>query len=237
VETQTARSPVTTNQTVTANRDTADAWKEVDSSDKKLMAVNASLPSFDMDLQMNADFIFKGKVLSHKNYEISYTDKDGIQWGPNPASLLQVQILEKYIGESPVKKGTITIYFPFSTDIPLDGSFIIDDGQEYVFFARLFGEKHLAVDLIDTPYYKDEMEKRADMYISDNNYSLLPIENGKVVANVEYDFEKRAISLDTHSDKKELAPKAFELFEEGPSSVYSLLSEKNFARALQHFSK
>ena len=211
-------------------------WKEVDNPKPSISA--GSIAPFDIDEHMATnDYIFKGRILSHQNYEVSWTNNEGVEIGPFEKSILVVQVLEPYVGGLPAAGGTLRIYYPFSTDNLISNTFALKDGGEYFFSAMLFGERNLHEDLKGTPYYKDEIEKHADMSIGNNVYSALPIENGMVVANVEYDFEGKAVSLADPGSAYMLAPESFQLFNaEGvPIITFSLFSEDYFVSALRHF--
>jgi len=60
-----------------------------------------------------------------------------------------------------------------------------------------------------------------------------------VVANVEYDFEGRAVSFAEQGSAYMLAPESFQLFNaEGvPIITFSLFSEDYFVSALRHFAE
>ena len=218
-------------------------WREADPPpDGVYASLTGSIAPFDMHQQMTiSDLIFKGRIVSHQNYEVSWVDKEGMKQGPEDKSILQVQILEVYVGKPQNEKDIVRVYFPFSTDTHIDNSFPLKDGGEYIFFAMFFGERNLQEELIGTPYYKDEIEKYADMSVGDNNYMALPIENGMVVANVEYDYERKAVSLKEPGSAHRLAPESFELFqgaaEGAPIIRYALFSEEYFVSALKHFAE
>ena len=213
-------------------------WKEVDTPNKSI-ASTYILP-FDMHVQMTMpDLIFKGRILSHTNYEVSWT-KDGLEYGPDENTILQVQILEVYRGRPPAEKDVLDIMYPWSIEYLSQNSFRLTDGSEYVFFLQFFDERDLVEELVGTPYYKTEVEKYADMILGNAFRFLFPIENGKVVACIEYDFEGKATLLTEYGKAQDLAPKSFELFYNGervPIFDYALFDEDYFKAAIKHFSE
>jgi len=213
-------------------------WKKVPPPPGGMRALgSASVLPFDMHRQLSyADVIFKGKILSHQDYEVSWI-KDGIEYGPFGHGIMRVQVLEAYIGRT--GETLLNIYFPFPIDTPFEDSFPLVDGREYIFFAHCFGEEFLQENLIGTPYYKTEIEKRADLSVGDNFYCVLPIENSMVVANTEYDFQRRAVSLPRRGSAESLAPESFSLFNGGEYGIitYRLFDEEYFVSALRHFAE
>jgi hypothetical protein len=214
-------------------------WKEVESTE--ITHLSASIVEFDMHQQMaTTDFVFRGRILSHQNYEVSWTEEDGSSWGPYEKSVLEVQVVDIYLGKLPVEKDVLRVYYSFSTDTILEGAFALKDGREYVFFGRFFGESHLQENLRGTPYYKDELEKVADIYFGDTFHDALPIENNMIVANVEFDFQRQAVSLANPGSASRLAPESFEFIrglEELPIIRYSLFSEEYFVSALRQYAE
>jgi hypothetical protein len=77
------------------------------------------------------------------------------------------------------------------------------------------------------------------MYIGNSLHSSLPIEAGMIVANSEYDFAGRAISLAEPGSASRLAPLSTEYFAKGdfPLPTFSLYNEDYFVAALQHYAQ
>jgi hypothetical protein len=196
------------------------------------------LPFDRSEILQRTDFVFKGKILSHQDYDVSWTDATGKEHGPFAKSILQVQVLETYLGRPSNNKDVLRIYYPEPIDSPFnaDDPFRLLDGSEYVFFARSFGEEYLQEDLIGTPYHKTEIEKRADMVVGNAPYFTLVTGNGMVVANTDYDFANQSISLTEPGSAAGLVPPTFSyLAGQNCSYPYSMFQEDYFVAALRHF--
>ena len=227
-----------TEQAVESDSDSSVVWKEVELTSG--LQLSSLRPPFNLESHLEeSDFIFKGKIVSHVSYELSWTDRDGNDFEGKAATVMTVQVLEAYLGSPSVESNQLKLYFSRHFTDYASGTFVLEDGREYVFFVSAFGERFLEESLIGTPYYKDEIEKYADMYIAGNARHTLPIENGRVAANIEYDFEGKAVSLDEPGKARELAPLSFERFQRGdpPIVEYSSYSEDYFVAALKHFWK
>ncbi len=183
-------------------------WKEVPIEEGKTV-INTIKNEFDLkNLITNADFVFSGIVVNRQEFEVSWHDDNGDNWGPFPSSIIEVKINEIYFGESPVGTETIKIYYPNSLSAQQEYSFNIVSNNEYIFVSKLLDEEFVKYKNKYAPDDKFNQEDYADVYIEDTSYNILPIKNGDVYFNKKYfswdkDLLKQAeVNITT---KKEIA--------------------------------
>jgi hypothetical protein len=164
-------------------------WREVPIEDKKYVA-SGTFMDFDLhEIIADADYIFSGKVVDRREYEVEWIDDYGELWGPFSSSVIEVKINEGYYGQSPVEGDCIKIYYPYSLSAVFDGSFIIQDGSDYVFITNALDEEFVQRRNSEAPDDRFEQEKYADVYISNTCYSLLLVEGDTVI--MHHDFFNR----------------------------------------------
>lgn len=188
----TSRQTTTTTQTGTTTRALEvlqrgnSTWKEVPIKEGVYSASN-TFSIFDLKKTItNADYVFSGTVVSRKEYEVFWTDKEGKSWGPYSSSIIEVKVDHEYYGKSPVKGNIIKIHYANSLSIVFEKSVRIDDQGEYVFVTRALDDKYVERRKKETPDDGSEPEKYADVYIPSPYYSLLPIDKGTVFMYHQY---------------------------------------------------
>lgn len=188
----TSRQTTTTTQTGTTTRALEvlqrgnSTWKEVPIQEGA-RRVLATFFAFDLQETItNADYVFSGKVVSRKEYEVSWTDKDGKLWGPYKNSIIEVEVSHNYYGQSPVNGNIIKVLYPYSLSAVYENSVLIKEQGEYVFVTQALDEKFVERKKKDAPLDGSEEEKYADVYINNPIFSSLPIEKGNVIAYDEY---------------------------------------------------
>lgn len=161
-------------------------WKEVPIVEGKFVS-NTIKNDFDLkDIVTNADYVFSGTVVNKQEFEVSWNDDSGENWGPFPSSIIEVKINETYCGESPVDTDTIKVYYPNSLSVKPESSFDIVSNNEYIFVSKLLDEEFVKYKNENAPYDKFHQEDYADVYIADASYNILPIKNNKVYFNKNY---------------------------------------------------
>jgi len=139
-------------------------------------------------------YVFSGKIISRKEFEFSWTDDQGEEWGPFPRAVLEVEITKEYHGGSPVKGNIIRVLYPYSLSDLFDDSVRIKDNSEYVFAnCWVLDDKYTDYVKKYAPEDKFESEKYADVITGDSWNSLFPIDDGMVMAYHEFfDHDKEA---------------------------------------------
>lgn len=147
----------------------------------------ATFFAFDLrETITNADYVFSGTVVSRKEYEVSWTDKEGKPWGPYKRSIVEVEVDHAYYGQSPVKGDVVKVFYPYSLSTVYENSVLIKDQGKYVFVTRTLDEEFVKLRDKESPLDGSEEEKYADVYINSPIFSSLPIEKGNVIAYDEY---------------------------------------------------
>ena len=213
-------------------------WREAGPyEDGTVMSYSSSMIPFDMRyLLRRTDFVFRGRILAHQDYDVSYTNRDGVNMGPSPACILTVRVVEAFLGRPTIDTDTLRIFFSGQTTMDSSSAFALVDGKEYIFFASVFGEIFDSEELIGTPWTRSEMEKRADMWMGQlPEYNAYPYENGMVVASVQYNLAGRGISLSRPGDARGLVPEAFRSYEgnEYVDQLYMLYSVDDLIDAIR----
>ncbi len=161
-------------------------WKEVPIEDGKYIS-NTIKNKFDLkNIVTNAEYVFRGTVVNKQEFEVSWNDDNGENWGPFPSSIIEVKINETYSGESPVDTDTIKVYYPNSLSVKPESSFNIVSNNEYIFVSKLLDEEFVKYKNENAPYDKFKQEDYADVYIEDTSYNILPIKNENVYFNANY---------------------------------------------------
>lgn len=167
-------------------KESAAVWKEVPIEEGKYVA-QASLNSYDLKETISeADYVFSGTITNRKEFEVQWTDENGEIMGPYLKSVVEVKINKEYYGESPVSGDSIRVYYPYSLSTDFEGSFSLEEQQEYIFVTENFDEEFIERRKMETPESKYEHEKYADVYISSACYDLLPVDNGEVCMYHDY---------------------------------------------------
>ena len=180
-------------------------WKEIPIQEGAFRST-ASFLGFDLrEVITNADYVFSGKVISRKEYEVSWTDKDGKQWGPYEKSIVEVEIKHDYYGQSPVEGNIIKVYYPYSLSTAYRNSVLIREQGEYVFVTRALDEKFVERKKKEAPLDGAEEEKYADVYIENPRNRLFPIEKENVLVYRDYfnwnDDVMKKVKPDVETDK------------------------------------
>lgn len=232
-QTETASSQTTTTtQTGTTTRALEvlkrgnSIWKEVPIKEETNWVSESSVIDLKKAIT-NADYVFSGRVINRKEYEVSWTDKEGKSWGPYSSSIIEVEVNHNYYGESPVKDNIIKLYYPNSLSTVFEDSALIKDQGEYVFVTRALDDKYVERRKKETPEDGSEPEKYADAYIPNPYYSLLPIDNGTVfMYNQYFDWNKgimKKAKSNVETDK--ISSKAIE------NGAFIALDKKDFDSA------
>jgi hypothetical protein len=179
--------PVTTTVFVPRPPDYGTEWNEVDiKPNDPNQHGSPSLKPFELDVIVNnADLVFRGTIIDRKEYEVSWTDDNGQNWGPNGNGVFEVRVDEVYCGQTDRK--TLRIYFPSRFRQSGNGIFGLNDGQEYIFIANAFDNDYYA-HLAENPLDRTEPYRHADMYINGTRENAIPIINDIVLPY--YDFFK-----------------------------------------------
>lgn len=161
-------------------------WKEVPIVEGKFVSKTIK-NEFDLkNIVSNADYVFSGTVVSKQEFEVSWQDDSGENWGSFPSSIIEVKINETYCGESPVDTDTIKVYYPNSLSVKPESSFNIVSDNEYIFVSKLLDEEFVKYKNEYAPDDKFNQEDYADVYIADTSYNILPIKNENVYFNKNY---------------------------------------------------
>ena len=185
-QTNTAKQTGTTTHALEVLKRGNSTWKEVPIKEETRW-VSSQHTIFDLKKTItNADYVFSGKVISRKEYEVFWTDKEGKSWGPYSSSIIEVEVNHDYYGQSPVKGNIIKIHYANSLSTVFENSVQIKDQGEYVFVTRALDDKYVERRKIETPDDGSEPEKYADVYIPSLYYNLLPIDKGTVFMHYQY---------------------------------------------------
>lgn len=175
-----------TDKSQVANCETKSIWTEIEPMEKSYVSC---VEDKDMDIRENleeTDYVFRGKIKDCKDYEIEWTDEKGEKWGPFNKSVLSVEIIEDYYGESPVSGNSINVYYPYSSTMEFSNSFVIGEDKEYVFVTKALDDEFIKNRNENNKDDKFEQEKYADVYISNAEYDLMVVEGDKVAVQNDY---------------------------------------------------
>ena len=132
-----------------------------------------------------ADYVFSGTVIGHKEYEVSCTDENGKQSVPQKSSIIEVEVNHDYYGQSPVKGNTIKIYSP-SSICASDNSVLVKEQGEYVFVTQALDDEYVERRNKQNPADRAGEEHYADVYVSGAYYRIFPIDNEMVFPYYQY---------------------------------------------------
>ena len=180
--------------------DSGAVWEEVpeDTSGLKATALVEYTP-FELEKVVeDTDLVFRGTVVGSKEYNVSRTDENGEKNGPIPAGIIEVKVEDVLCGQT--DKETIKLYYPQSLRIDYKGSFMINDGSEYIFLAGGFDEEYNEKNSVY------EAEKYADYHIATSRNSVMPVINS--IATVYSGF---------FENNEEALAKALDMAEAGDS--------------------
>ncbi len=202
---QTAATGTGTTRALEVLRRGNSTWKEVPIQEGKFGST-ASFLGFDLrETITNSDYVFSGKVLSRKEYEVSWTSEKGNLWGPYKSSIIEVEVTQEYYGQSPVEGNIIKVYYPYSLSVDFDNSVLIKDQGEYVFVTGALDEEFVQRKKKESPDDQYEQEKYADVYLGNPVNRLFPIEEGNVLAFRGYfnwnDEVMKKVKPDMETDK------------------------------------
>ena len=205
--TEVTAPPVTTTVFVSRPPDYNTEWNEVDikPNDPNQHSMGLLKP-FDLDRITNeADLVFSGTITDRKEYEVSWTDDNGENWGPFENSVIEVSINEVYYGQT--DRETLKIYFPYRFRQSGNGIFGLNDGQEYIFIANAFDDDYFA-QIAENTLDRTEPYKHADMYINGTRDNTMPIINGIVLPYTDFfKNDESVLSTDIpYEEVRELLP-------------------------------
>ena len=202
-------------------------WEEVSVNNKEYYSVQGSKEEFDLkEIITSADYVFRGTVVDFKEYEVRWTDEKGRNWGPFSNAVLEVRVDTEYYGNSPGKGYTVKVYYPYSLSMVMDGSVLIKEGGEYIFITQAFDKEFQAN---KSPEDRFEQYKRADVYISDAYYRVLPVEDEIVLMYGDYFIADKKIM--SQADSADLVKTDKLVYEESGTSTFVALEENVFEKA------
>lgn len=175
---------------VAAKLETFGNLKEVAIPENRTVEASSSRAPFDLNAIMtgkNSEGFsfntcsFRGKITDMREFELSWTDEKGEEWGPFSRSILEVEV----IGKSPVQTETVRVLYPRSLSSLEKDSVAIEKGGEYVFVncwlidARYndYNKEHNEIQ-----YKYDTSTQYADVIMGGAWCSLFPVENNVVYA-------------------------------------------------------
>lgn len=201
-------------------------WKEVPIQEGKFGST-ASFLGFDLrETITNSDYVFSGKVLSRKEYEVSWTSEKGNLWGPYKSSIIEVEVTQEYYGQSPVEGNTIKIYYPDSLSVEFEDVVWMKDQGEYVFITQALDEEFVQRRNKESSDDGSRPEKYADVYIG-RYYNTAVIDNGTVFTHRGYfDWNKDIMKKVKPNAKTDKIPAR--LIERG---AYIALDKQDFDEA------
>jgi len=189
----------------------ATVWTEVPITDGMMTASGVRMP-FNLRSIITGDtgdgyvlntYVFSGTVIDRKEYEVSWTDENGEQWGPFPRSIIEVRVTKEYHGESPVKGDIIRVLYTQSLSETFSDSIRIMDNSEYVFVnCWRLDDKYFAYDAQINPNHgKDVSLSKADVIMGGTWNSVFAFDNGKVILYHGYvSYDARAMEEVLPSD-------------------------------------
>lgn len=175
---------------VAAKLETFGNLKEVAIPENRTIETSSSRAPFDLNAAMtgkNSEGFtfntcsFRGKITDMREFELSWTDEKGEEWGPFSRSILEVEV----IGRSPVQTETVRVLYARSLSSLEKDSVKIEKGGEYVFVncwlidARYndYNKEHNEIQ-----YKYDTSTQYADVIMGGAWCSLFPVENDVVYA-------------------------------------------------------
>jgi hypothetical protein len=210
-ENRTAVPPVTTEPT--QDRPSNAVWKEVPIPERcPYKSTSYTFGPFDLrdtisgydsnlGVQFN-NFIFRGVILSMKEYEVTWQLDNGEWREPFNRGIIEVRIFEQYSEESPVNGDIVRIVTADSLAEIRDffsGVPELTVNSEYLFITRVMDEMYVENWKKIVPTYKGEDEKHGDV-MSGMMFNAYPIENG--VVSIMSDFFRH----DTNAMRSVLSP-------------------------------
>lgn len=234
----------TNNQNTTAGKGLKVKEVPIKGISDGVVTVNAARSAFDLkgiitgkDYNFNT-YVFRGKIISRKEYEFSWTDDEGQEWGPFSRSILEVHVNKEYHGKSPVKGKNIRVLYPYSLSAVFNDSVNIEENSEYVFAnAWVLDEKYTDYVAEYAPDDRFESEKYADVIMGSTWNSLFPIDKGKVMlyhGYFEHDEEAmgQVLPYDSVDTDKLTSPHSLE---SGDFIAMNMSDfEKNFLTLFEH---
>ena len=203
-------------------------WKEIPISEKTSWARGME-SVFDLQETIaKADCVFSGTVLTRKEYEVTWKDKNGREWGPYESTIIEVQINHTYYERDSVKNArgsnVIKIYYPFSSSMIFEDSVLIKDQGEYIFITQALDDEYVKRRQKEAPDDGSEPEKYADVFLTGPYYPVMPVENGKVIAYKGFFSWNEAIMKKANDsfETDKLLPKTIE------KKMYIALERKTF---------
>jgi hypothetical protein len=166
-------------------------WREVPIPEGRVFATKTGrffqlrdeVTGYDRDYghQFNV-FVFRGTVLSLRDFEITWTDIYNRERGPIIKGNVEVEINQGYSGASPVDNDIIRLALSFSVSWEISGQPDLIVGNEYVFVTKVFDEAY--DDFIErvSPDFRIDAEKYADVFLS-GFHSIFVVENEHVIIN------------------------------------------------------
>jgi hypothetical protein len=142
--------------------------------------VQVLLVPYDISRFINRDLIFRGEIISVENVSSTLT-VSGVVQDTYEESLFTVRVDEVYAGDIPGGKKEIVLYCPASNKNSDEYGHVLSPGKGYVFFTLYWNEELIAsFDAIG--YGEYGYEKRSDVYLPTNTYSLFIANSGYVIA-------------------------------------------------------
>ncbi|MCL2018960.1 MAG: hypothetical protein FWG70_04295 [Oscillospiraceae bacterium] len=227
-------------QAITPN-EIAATWKEVpikDATDVRTK-VSSSRAFFDLRSLIKGEnsgdgyifntFVFSGTIINLKEFQISWTDDEGEEWGPFSRSIIEVRVDKEYNGKTPVEGDVIRVLYPFSLSWDFDNSVRIKENGKYVFANcwvldetySHYNEKYNPVAV------NDGSADYADVIMGSAWNSLLPIEDERVIfyhGYFEHDEEAKLKFLHHDSFKTDMLTSDSSL----ETGDYTMMNIKDF---------
>jgi hypothetical protein len=152
------------------------------------------LAPYEISEFINRDFIFRGEILSVENVSSTLTYKGEVQ-DTYEESLLTVRVDEVYAGEIPGGKKEIVLYCPASNKNSNEWGLALSPNKSYVFFTMYWNDELLS-ELETIGYSQYGYDKRSDVYLPTNIYSLFIAKDGFIYAQ---DWTELAAPTDPQS--------------------------------------
>ena len=173
--TETTAPPVATTEPAPELPDYNTEWSEVE-IDPRIKQMSAMYKPFRLEEVIGeTDLVFSGTIIGRKEYDVRWTDDNGEIWGPYRNGVIEVRVGDVYYGQT--DKEIIRIYYPNSFSLKNNGSFLINDDQEYIFMANAFDADFLEKKAAN-PNDRFEQHKHADVYINGSRSDIMPVTNG-----------------------------------------------------------
>ena len=190
-------------------------WKEVPveeppTKDGNYLFLLANRGEFDLKKAITQEdnsldvFSFKGTVIGVKEYETTWTDYVGDNWGPFTRTVLEIKIDKVYIGKSPESGNIIKAITSFPISCIFEDSVRYKEGAEYVFInSEILDEKYTDWNVKYNPVcINDGIAEHADVSVGSNLRYVFPVENGQVITHPGYfnhdeQVMRKAISNDS----------------------------------------